>query len=78
MSQQSTPNEDCTMKVTVPVNLRMKLHVLKILEGQNLSKTVELALTNYFKDTEIEDMDFPSEESPLIGLGARKKPIEEA
>lgn len=78
MSQQSTHQEDCTMKVTVPVSLRMKLHILKILEGQNLSETVELALENYFEDSGIDEMEFPGEESNLIGLGAPRKPKEEA
>lgn len=56
MSQRSTHKEDCTMKVTVPVSLRMKLHML----------------------TEMDDMEFPGEESNLSGLGAPKKAGEEA
>ncbi|PSG97159.1 hypothetical protein BRD56_06795 [Thermoplasmatales archaeon SW_10_69_26] len=44
--------EDCDeekeIKVKIPVEYHVKLHTLKVLKGQNISSTVEQALTRYF------------------------------
>ncbi len=72
MDKQENGEEERTVKVSIPVRLRMKLHILKILEGQNLSKTVEVALEDYFEKTGMDDINLPSEEKELIGLGAGK------
>lgn len=73
MDEQETGEEERTVKVSIPVRLRMKLHILKILEGQNLSKTVEVALEDYFEKTGMDEINLPSDETELIGLGKGKK-----
>lgn len=44
------------LKVKIPVDFHVKLHTLKVLHGQNISATVERALTRYF-DVLAEDPD---------------------
>lgn len=36
------------IKVKIPVGYHIKLHTLKVLKGQSISDTVELALEKYF------------------------------
>lgn len=36
------------IKVKIPVGYHIKLHTLKVLKGQSISDTVELALERYF------------------------------
>lgn len=36
------------IKVKIPVGYHIKLHTLKVLKGQSISDTVELALAKYF------------------------------
>lgn len=36
------------IKVKIPVNYHIKLHTLKVLKGQSISDTVEIALQKYF------------------------------
>lgn len=36
------------IKVKIPVDFHIKLHTLKVLRGQNISSTVEIALERYF------------------------------
>lgn len=36
------------IKVKIPVNYHIKLHTLKVLKGQSISDTVEIALERYF------------------------------
>lgn len=36
------------IKVKIPVGYHIKLHTLKVLKGQSISDTVELALQKYF------------------------------
>lgn len=36
------------IKVKIPVGYHIKLHTLKVLKGQSISDTVELALQRYF------------------------------
>ncbi|MGQ0537019.1 MAG: hypothetical protein ACT4PT_13230 [Methanobacteriota archaeon] len=36
------------IKVKIPVDYHIKLHTLKVLRGQNISETVEIALGKYF------------------------------
>ncbi|HVL48323.1 MAG TPA: hypothetical protein VM889_07190 [Candidatus Thermoplasmatota archaeon] len=38
------------IKVKIPVDYHIKLHTLKVLKGQSISDTVEIALQKYFKD----------------------------
>lgn len=73
MDEQANGEEERTVKVSIPVRLRMKLHILKILEGQNLSKTVEVALEDYFEKTGMDEIKLPSDETELIGLGKGKR-----
>lgn len=37
------------IKVKIPVNYHIKLHTLKVLKGQSISDTVEIALEKYFQ-----------------------------
>lgn len=37
------------IKVKIPVGYHVKLHTLKVLKGQSISDTVELALHKYFQ-----------------------------
>ena len=37
------------IKVKIPVGYHIKLHTLKVLKGQSISDTVELALERYFQ-----------------------------
>lgn len=37
------------IKVKIPVGYHIKLHTLKVLKGQSISDTVELALAKYFE-----------------------------
>ena len=48
-------NEAKEIKVKIPLDFHIKLHTLKVLKGQSISDTVELALQKYFSD-------FPGEE----------------
>jgi hypothetical protein len=41
-------DEEKEIKVKIPVEYHVKLHTLKVLRGQNISSTVEEALTRYF------------------------------
>jgi len=41
-------DEEKEIKVKIPVEYHVKLHTLKVLKGQNISSTVEHALTRYF------------------------------
>ena len=36
------------IKVKIPVGYHIKLHTLKVLKGQSISDTVEIALQKYF------------------------------
>jgi hypothetical protein len=38
------------IKVKIPVDYHIKLHTLKVLKGQSISDTVELALQKYFSE----------------------------
>lgn len=37
------------IKVKIPVGYHIKLHTLKVLKGQSISDTVEIALAKYFQ-----------------------------
>ncbi len=37
------------IKVKIPVGYHIKLHTLKVLKGQSISDTVEIALEKYFR-----------------------------
>jgi hypothetical protein len=50
------------IKVKIPVGYHIKLHTLKVLKGQSISDTVEIALERYFQNNP-----FPE----LQGLAAR-------
>jgi hypothetical protein len=41
-------DEKKEIKVKIPVEYHVKLHTLKVLKGQEISTTVESALTRYF------------------------------
>ncbi|MHB8586809.1 MAG: hypothetical protein ACYDDF_13360 [Thermoplasmatota archaeon] len=38
------------IKVRIPLDFHIKLHTLKVLKGQSISDTVELALRKYFTE----------------------------
>lgn len=38
------------IKVKIPLDFHIKLHTLKVLKGQSISDTVELALKKYFTE----------------------------
>lgn len=40
------------MKVKVPIEFHIKLHGLKLLKNQSISRSVELALSKYFTELE--------------------------
>jgi hypothetical protein len=43
-------SERKTLKVSVPTKLHLQLHSVKILQGRNISDTVQAALSEYFDD----------------------------
>ena len=51
MINEAKPNKRtmCEMKVNLPVDLHIRLHELKILEGQRISDVVAQALATYFR-----------------------------
>lgn len=53
------------IKVKIPVNYHIKLHTLKVLKGQSISDTVELALEKYFSRNPFPEV--PSLETRLQG-----------
>lgn len=38
------------IKVKIPVGYHIKLHTIKVLKGQSISDTVEIALERYFQN----------------------------
>ncbi|MCA1812584.1 MAG: hypothetical protein LC624_01380 [Halobacteriales archaeon] len=42
------------IKVKIPLEFHIKLHTLKVLKGQSISDTVELALGRYFQALTVE------------------------
>ena len=50
--EQKAGNELKEMKVKVPLEYHIKLHGLKLLSNQSISKSVECALAKYFGDLE--------------------------
>lgn len=44
------------IKVKIPVGYHIKLHTLKVLKGQSISDTVEIALEKYFQNNPFPDM----------------------
>lgn len=42
------------IKVKIPLDFHIKLHTLKVLKGQSISDTVEIALGRYFSALTIE------------------------
>lgn len=44
------------IKVKIPVGYHIKLHTLKVLKGQSISDTVEIALEKYFQTHPFPDM----------------------
>jgi len=44
------------IKVKIPVGYHIKLHTLKVLKGQSISDTVEIALEKYFATHPFPDM----------------------
>lgn len=67
-SENESPAERKTMKVSLPVEQHLKLHAIKILEGQNLSESVRRALEAYFEEVGIEDADLSQDTRELLGL----------
>ena len=56
------------IKVKIPLDYHIKLHTLKVLKGQNISETVEVALGRYFSSL---SMDFAEKEyNPIRGMGS--------
>lgn len=70
MTDETDDHATRTVKVSVPVSFRLKLHMIKILEGQNMSETVRLALQDYFDKTGLDEVDLPTHEEELIGVGS--------
>ncbi|MBW3581510.1 MAG: hypothetical protein KY455_00275 [Euryarchaeota archaeon] len=50
--EKKTGNELKEMKVKVPLEYHIKLHGLKLLSNQSISKSVETALQKYFAELE--------------------------
>ena len=44
------------IKVKIPVGYHIKLHTLKVLKGQSISDTVEIALQKYFAQHPFPDL----------------------
>jgi len=42
------------IKVKIPLEFHIKLHTLKVLKGQSISDTVEIALGRYFNQLSVE------------------------
>lgn len=45
-----TLEEAKEIKVKIPLDFHIKLHTLKVLKGQSISDTVEMALGRYFTE----------------------------
>lgn len=52
------------IKVRIPLDYHIKLHTLKVLKGQSISDTVEIALAKYFTD-------FPGDDRAVTAVAAR-------
>lgn len=50
------PDSGKEIKVKIPVGYHIKLHTLKVLKGQSISDTVEIALEKYFQTHAFPDM----------------------
>jgi len=48
MDHQARHESGKEIKVKIPVGYHIKLHTLKVLKGQSISDTVEIALERYF------------------------------
>lgn len=57
---QARLSEAKEIKVRIPLDYHIKLHTLKVLKGQSISDTVEIALQKYFSD-------FPGEDRIAVG-----------
>jgi hypothetical protein len=56
------------IKVKIPLDYHIKLHTVKVVEGQNISDTVRMALTEYFQDLkEEQESSSESEEAQAPG-----------
>jgi hypothetical protein len=44
------------IKVKIPVGYHIKLHTLKVLKGQSISDTVEIALERYFQQNRFPEL----------------------
>ena len=62
--EKKAGNELKEMKVKVPLEYHIKLHGLKLLSNQSISKSVEHALQKYFKELESQG------NNPAAALGA--------
>lgn len=51
------------IKVKIPLDYHIKLHTVKVVEGQNISDTVRMALTEYFEELREEQESSGSEEA---------------
>ena len=49
-ANKRTLDEAKEIKVKIPLDFHIKLHTLKVLRGQSISDTVEMALGRYFSD----------------------------
>lgn len=55
-------DESKTLKVTLPAEMHLRLHSLKILSGQTISGTVEEAVERFFEESVEQDVPLlPSE-----------------
>lgn len=77
--------EEKELKVKIPVSFHVKLHTLKVLHGQNISATVERALTRYFdvlaEDPDgqrLEELSSQTFESLRTSIPSPEEPPEEA
>lgn len=50
-SSDTDLEESKTLKVTLPAELHLRLHSMKILSGQTISGTVEEAVERFFEDS---------------------------
>jgi DNA-binding protein Fis len=51
------------IKVKIPLDFHVKLHTLKVLKGQSISDTVEIALKKYFNEYQGPDTRRASEQA---------------
>lgn len=63
------------IKVKIPLEFHIKLHTLKVLKGQSISDTVEIALGRYFSVLTVEMANAPTAAAADLMLSHHASPM---